>query len=1079
MIGDGGEMGEELIQGFRLSPEQKHLWLLQEAHSDRAYRAYCSVAIEGSVDAGTLKAALEDVVGRNEILRTTFQRLLGMTLPIQVISDNIAPAFSEYDLTDCQSQKEAIEEVINNTIRLPFDFEQGPLLRAALFSFSPRRSLLALGLPALYLDAKGTEKLVQQIALCYEARSRGEQLNERVIRFVDFSEWLNDLLEAEESEVAREFWREKKIDDLFTIKLPFERESSVKQSFDPRCLTVSLDDGLTAELNRLAVRHGIPTSILLQACWQILLWRFSGQSDFVLGVYCNSRTYDEMEEALGPFAKYLPVESHLEGSYSFLEFLEQVRRSMYDALKWHECFTWEQALVSEEHEKPLSAPFQFEYETLSREHRTTALTFRISDWHACVDRFKIKVSFVQDRYSLTAAFHYDPEILSAPDVETISESLVALLRSIVGSPEADLSDLEILSDGSRKLMLESFNNTKVDYPTDKFIHQLIEEQAARTPDNTAVIFEGEQLSYRELNARANQLARYLKKLGVGPEVIVALCVDRSLEMVVGLLGILKAGGAYLPLDPAYPPERLTYMLEDSRAAVLLTQHRLVSLFPSYKAFVINLDSDWPSIPVESDEGLEVELSGDNTAYVLYTSGSTGQPKGVMVLHGALLNHMLWMQSAFPLSQTDRVLQKTPFSFDASVWEFYAPLMVGTCLVMARPGGHQDSSYLADVVAQQEISIIQLVPSLLRILLDEPALERCRGLKRVFCGGEILTGDLQESFQSRLASTLINLYGPTECTIQTTVWTCRRDDNQRAVPIGYPISNVQNYILGTDMKPVPVGVLGELYIGGVSLARGYLNRPELTAERFVPDPFGVIGGRLYATGDLARYRLDGSIEFVGRSDYQVKFRGIRIELGEVESRLRRHAAVRDAVVMVREDTLGDARLIAYVTLDSKIDVDLLHEFLKANLPDYLLPSFIVELSSFPLTPNGKINRREFPAPDLAGERQRKPFIAPRTPIEQSLSKIWSDFLNIDRVGINESFFDLGGHSLMATRLLSRIREVFNVELPLRDLFNSPTIDNLAMTIVKLQAEQADSRMMAELLTNLEQLSDEEARSLLDE
>ncbi len=594
----------------------------------------------------------------------------------------------------------------------------------------------------------------------------------------------------------------------------------------------------------------------------------------------------------------------------------------------------------------------------------------------------------------------------------------------------------------------------------------------------AAVFEGEQLSYRELNRRANQLAHHLRALGVGPETLVGICTQRSLEMVVGILGVLKAGGAYVPLDPAYPNERLMFMLQDTQAPVLLTQARLRGAVAESAAHLVCLDSDWDAVASHREANPVSGVRADNLAYVMYSSGSTGQPKGVMIEHQAISNHMRWVQSAFPLSESDRELQQTPFTFDVSVWEFFAPLLSGARLIVARPDRHPDSAYLVQVIAQQGITAIQVVPSMLQMLVEEPGLTACNSLRRVFCGGEALGGELARALLARLDVELYNLYGPTEACIDATCWRC--DRGQRTVLIGRPLANTRSYVLDSHRHPVPIGVPGELYIGGEGLARGYLNRPELTAEKFIPNPFSrEPGSRLYRTGDLARYRPDGNIEFLGRIDHQVKLRGFRVELGEIEAVLGQHPVVRETAVVAREDSPGDKRLVAYVVPlpQEGPEVGELRRYLKQKLPEHMVPSAFVMLDALPLTPSGKLDRRRLPEPDRAHPELKKDFVAPRAAVEQVVARTWSRVLGSKRVGIHDNFFELGGHSLLATQVMSRLREVFRVDLPLLSLFESPTVAGLSHVIVQSEAKPGNAERISHVLNRIEGMSAEDVRKLL--
>ncbi len=607
----------------------------------------------------------------------------------------------------------------------------------------------------------------------------------------------------------------------------------------------------------------------------------------------------------------------------------------------------------------------------------------------------------------------------------------------------------------RHRLLVEWNDTRVDYPPDKCLHELFEAQAEKTPEAVAVVFEGEQLTYRELNHRANQLAHRLQKLGVRPEALVGVYMKRSPEMVIALYGILKAGGAYVPLDPEYPVERVAFMLQDAQAPVLLTQAQLAGSAgpaiagtltrpPAQSARVICLDTEWETIAQESADNPVSGAKAENLAYVIYTSGSTGRPKGAMNTHRGICNRLLWMQDAYRLTGADRVLQKTPFSFDVSVWEFFWPLLVGARLVMARPGGHKDSSYLVRTIVEQQISTIHFVPSMLRLFLEDPEVRTCRSLRRVICSGEVLPYELQQRFFERLDAELHNLYGPTEAAVDVSYWQCRPEgDPNRVVPIGRPVANTQLYILDRNGKPAPIGAAGELHIGGVQVGRGYLNRPELTAEKFTPDPFGSDpAARLYKTGDLARFRPDGNIEFLGRLDFQVKVRGFRIELGEIETVLGQYPAVRDVVVLAREDVAGDMRLVAYVVpkLGTPLRASELREYLQEKLPEYMVPAAFVQMEALPLTPNGKVDRKNLPAPKWH-DQSEEAYSAPKDELEKAIAGIWQELLRVERVGVDDSFFDLGGHSLLIIQAHRRLHEVIDRELAIIDLFRYPTIRSL--------------------------------------
>lgn len=610
-----------------------------------------------------------------------------------------------------------------------------------------------------------------------------------------------------------------------------------------------------------------------------------------------------------------------------------------------------------------------------------------------------------------------------------------------------------LSSRERRQVIDEFNSTQRPYPQEKLIHQLFEEQVDRAPSAIAVAFEGQSLTYAALNERANRLGSYLRERGVGPDTLVGICAERSLEMVVGLMGILKAGGAYVPLDPTYPGERLSYMLADAAPKIVLTQERLVPRLPPSGAAVILLDTHWSEIGKRPSENLSADalgLASHHLAYVIYTSGSTGRPKGAMNEHRAVVNRLAWMQSEYALDEHERVLQKTPFSFDVSVWEFFWTLMSGARLIVARPEGHRDPAYLRDLIEAAGVTTLHFVPSMLRAFLGQHPRGRCPSIRHVVCSGEELSAALQnECLQLLPRARLSNLYGPTECAVDVTAWECAADPECRRVPIGRPIANTRIYVLDERLEPVPVGEPGEIYIAGVPVGRGYRNRPELTAERFLQDPFSRDPqARMYRTGDLGRWRDDGAIEYLGRNDHQVKIRGFRIELGEIEARLERCAGVREVAVLAREDVPGEKRLVAYwVTTQNPAlapTAEALREALRSTLPEYMVPSAFVLLERMPVSPNGKLDRKALPAPDPAAY-PRRAYQPPSGAVEQTLAGIWQSLLRVERIGRDENFFDLGGHSLLAVALSERVRGELGTELPLSAILEAPTIERLARRI----------------------------------
>ena len=609
--------------------------------------------------------------------------------------------------------------------------------------------------------------------------------------------------------------------------------------------------------------------------------------------------------------------------------------------------------------------------------------------------------------------------------------------------EANSSAPPVLSEAERHTVLIEWNQTAVDYPRDVLLHQLVESQARRTPESIAVVDGTRCVTYSQLDQRANRLANRLRKLGVGPDVLVAVCAERSLEMVVALLASMKAGGAYVPLDPEYPQDRLLTMLRDSHSPVVLTQVHLLGAVPKTQAEIICVDRDWSSVEQESAACPLVQMTAKNLAYCIYTSGSTGKPKGVPNVHEAIVNRVLWMRDQYNITTEDRILQKTPYSFDVSVWEFFLPLLTGATLVMARPGGHKDPAYLVEVIRDERITALHFVPSMLALFLESEGMEQCSSVRHVFASGEALSFELQSRFFKRFHGKLHNLYGPTEAAVDVTYWECSPNYERPMVPIGKPVANTQIYILDEHLQPVGIGAPGELYIGGIQLARGYLNRPELTKEKFIPDPFGQApDSRLYKTGDLARFLPDGNIEYLGRIDNQVKLRGFRIELGEIEAVLSECPGVQLTAVTVREDVPGDKRLIAYLVRIPNRDLSLesVRSYLKTKLPEFMVPSRFVVLDEMPLTTSGKVDRNALPHPPV--QQDSAYIVGARTDLESAILPIFSKILGVKSLGVKDDFFELGGHSLLAAKLLNEVKQVAGKQIPLSAMVRASTVESLA-------------------------------------
>ncbi len=986
-------MVQQMIEGYRVSPLQRRLWLLQNAGDSASYRARAVVRVEGNLDSNRLQQAIGSVVSRHEALRTTFHTLPGISIPVQVVGDGKTSS------------------------------ETAP--RCQFLKTGDSQGLLQIDISALCADAASLALVVEEISQAYHGVDAQDDAPS--LQYADVAEWLNELSESENPAVGPQHWREK-IPDLSAVAVA-----------DAGFLLNVLPVNLTKETVAGILAHE-PQGFLL-AAWVSLLDRLGYETTSRTAVVCDGRSDERLREVVGLLTRNVPVSLKFDRNTSFDEARGRATREIQEAAEWQEYFSW--SAVGEENSEIFYFPYSFEFLDLSQpDDEQQEVRFTISELNAYVDRFGIQLSCRKRGNLLDLNLHWDEGRHAREEVQRLADSLAAILADAAKNPDTNLGQLNILSSSERR-KLEDFNPAPVQFANQHLLlHELITAQADLTPTAVAVKFEEQTLTYRELSERSDRVAAYLTSRHVGPDVLVGICLERSLEMVIALLGVLKTGGAYLPVDPHYPSERIDMMLRDSNTSLVITQPVLFTKLRSCKAELLEIEKI--STTHNEDRPIFNRAAGENAAYVLYTSGSTGVPKGVVVTHGGLVNHMLWMEQAFPLDAEDRILQKTPFSFDASVWEFYAPLMSGATLVMAEPGGHRDRNYLLRTLRDERITTLQLVPLQLDMLLEGEGLEECESLRRVFCGGEPLTSVQVKQFYERVKhARLYNLYGPTETTIQCTVGECTAEYQGATALIGRPISNTQVHILDSQMNLVPVGVLGEIYIGGAGVGRGYLHRPELTAERYVPDPFSR-GARLYRTGDLGRYLDDGQIDCLGRVDQQVKVRGHRIELGEVEAALREHEGVKEAVVVRRADRSGEGQLVGYVVwragaASSEAE---LRAQLRQRLPDYMVPSVFVWLEQLPLMPNGKVDRQALPAP---GERISSEVAGPRTVEEELLCGIFSEVLELERVGRDENFFELGGHSLLATRVISQVRRVFGVELSLRELFEDATVAGLATRV----------------------------------
>ena len=1051
------ETADATIQGFRLSPQQERLWRLSGGVPGRAA---CAVSVRGHLDLDALRRALARVVARHEILRTSFLLLPGMITPLQVISEEAV--FELEWMEPGEALEEAGDPWGERLLSRVQEERPGAPLVCAVTRLAPSYHGLALGLPSLSTDRRSLKNLVEEIGQALGDMDREPE--GELTQYADYSEWQNEVLESGGGEGKKPWLGLLRNPELLASALPFDRVPAVDGGAPPP-LRISLglrSAGLLDRLDAVARQSGTDGSTVLLAAWAVLLGRLSGCRALAMAVHLAGRRYAELERSQGLFARWLPIACEFQVQGAFVEAVEAVATEVRDLEQCQDLFDW-QDLASWGEGGGSVLPFGFACGEQPPVCEAGGLSWEIVESRAPGSGSRLDLSCLQLREGggLVADLVHDPAFLRRGDAERMAGWYAVLLRHALTEPRCRIADLELLSPAERRQILD-LNATEVDLGAagaDSTLAGLFTAQAGRTPDRIALVYEGRSLTFGELDRRSTELAGRLARLGVGPETRVALAVERSFEMVAGMLAILKAGGAYVPLDPEYPRDRLAYMLEDSRALLLLTQQTLLDSLPAFSGRVLCIDG----APVEDAGEGETGLAGpDHLAYVIYTSGSTGRPKGVMVSHRAILNRLLWMQRTFPLDPDDVLLQKTPYSFDASIWEIFLPLLTGARLVLAAPGGQRDDAYLQQVIARDRVTVLQLVPSHLSVFLQQQGVEEaCCSLRRVFCGGEAFPWELAERCLRLLDVELCNLYGPTEAAIDATFEVCapeRRGGASSGMPIGRPLANVQVYLLDARHQLVPPGLPGELHIGGMGLACGYFEQVELTALRFSPNPWSARpGGRLYRTGDLARQLPDGRIEFLGRADAQLKIRGFRIEPGEIESALLEHPAVREAVVVPRESAQGEARLIAYVVLEGgpgeSLAGDDLRRFLALRLPEYMLPAATVLLGALPRLPNGKLDRAGLPAPEEAQRWTEPGGGAAQTATEEMLSGIWCELLPVSAVGRHDDFFDLGGHSLLATQVVSRARELFRVEFRVHHLFDAPTLSALGAVIDTLMRERS--------------------------
>ena len=1042
-------------EALPLSYSQQQLWFLHRYSPDlTAYNQPRAYRFTGNVDARALECAFQALIQRHSVLRTRFFERNGV--PHQSVLPSVPFSIRREDLSELAApeQDERLARSIQNIAQHVFDLGAPPLLVARLIKLAENSYVLVVCLHHIVSDAWSNRIIESDLSEAYRqalGQNEDAQLPSLPVQYGDYVRQQQKRVASGEIDKELTYWNEHLGDDVPPLEITTDRVYPKQQEFRGAAKRFVLDSSLASSLKTFCHQNRFTPFVPLFAAWQVVLARYCGQQDFAIGVPSSGRQQEDFQEVVGFFITTLPFRVRVNPAMTLGDVCQQAKKDAVGSLNYADMpleVLLEQRKVKRD---PVRQPlfqvmFGLQFRSDEEQLQLDDVSVELIDLPQTSAKFELSLDIFIEQEQVVGALEFNSDLFDDQTIQRLIGYYQKVLRILLEKPETQLTTIELPDNAEKALLLDWGSRAATDSPVEP-IHHLIERQAAATPEATALVFEDQSLNYTELNTRANQLAHYLIGLGVKPETRVGIAVERSIEMVVGLLAILKAGGAYVPLDPDYPSDRLTYMVKDSGIELLLTQQHLCDALPVADGLNV-IDLDRLEVAHHAPTNPNVALHGESLAYVIYTSGSTGRPKGAANRHHALTNRLQWMQEAYGLTADDAVLQKTPFSFDVSVWEFFWPLIQGARLVMAPPGAHREPTQLVELIRTHKITTLHFVPSMLQAFLTHGEVEACTSLTRLVCSGEALPAELQNQVFVRLPQvTLYNLYGPTEAAIDVTHWTCQ-DDGRNHVAIGQPIAGIRTYVLDSDLNLAPPGVAGELYLGGIGLARGYLHRPDLTAERFVADPFAQ-GERLYRTGDLVRWREDGQLEYLGRLDHQVKIRGLRIELGEIEAELLSQPEVREAVVVTQEGP-GGSRLVAYVVpqADSELDTSSLREVLGQRLPDYMVPGVVVTLDALPLNANGKVDRKALPEPDLASSSQYEP---PQGEVEAALAKVWSEVLGVEQVGRHDNFFELGGHSLLALKVLEQMRHQ-GLKAQVRTLFQCPELAAFARALTQASEQQ---------------------------
>jgi amino acid adenylation domain-containing protein len=1047
-----------------LSFAQQRLWFLHQLEPEAPlYNLPQAIHLTGRLNLGALQRSFQEILVRHEVLRTTYQLYQGQ--PVQVIAPAAQVAVPLVDLSPSASevQQRRLRECIADEARKPFALERDLMLRVTLIRLAPEEHVLLVTTHHIAADGWSIEVLWQEFASLYSSflRASAPALPPPRIQYADYAIWQRNWLQGDLMEKQLNYWREQLKGAPALLELPLDHSRPAIQSYRGARHSVEFPAPLIEQLKVLGQSEGCTLFMTLLAGFQTVLSRYSGCEDLVVGTVMANRNRPELEGVIGCFANTLVLRTSFAGNPTFRELLQRTRKTTLEAYA-HQDLPFERLVEELQPARDRSYHPVFQVMLVLQNvpvafQGIPGLEVAPSDTDNGMSKFDLLLSLTETPAGLTGFVEYSTELFQPQTIERFIGHLSTLLTDAVARPQSQVSRLELLSERERRQLTEEWNSRQIPLPKGDCIHQWFEKHAAKTPAKVALAWKDQQITYGELDARATQLARQLADLNVGRETLVGICSNRTPEMVIAILAVLKTGAAYVPMDPAYPRDRLQFILEDAKAPIVLTESSLKSLVENASTHAICLDqgADFSPLapptavaaPKRTEARAPAEGSSSQLAYVMFTSGSTGRPKGVAIEHRSVIALAAWAKTVFTPEELEGVLAATSICFDLSVFEILVPLGLGGKIILA-----DNALQLPQLPAREEVRLINTVPSAITELLRMNGVPE--SVQTINLAGEPLAQSLVEKlYQLPQVRNVYDLYGPTEATVYST-FTRRSAGGQNN--IGRPLPNEQAYILDQHQQPVPIGVSGELFIGGAGLARGYWNQPELTADRFVADPFHPGSGqRLYRTGDRVRYFADGAIEYLGRIDHQVKIRGFRIELGEVEAQLRKHPAVAETIVVADQDHSGDKRLVAYVVLKSAAEPAELRDFLKQTLPEYMVPSLFVALDALPLTPNGKVDRKALPKPEAQTRTTGGADDEPRTDAEILLAEIWREVLGVERVGIHDNFFDLGGHSLMITRVLSRLREALQVELPMKAMFEAPAIAGFAVLVENALVEQINT------------------------